>query len=239
MLYQLVKTPQSYCKSFWMILILIFVGLTFINYKVERFDNKKSKKSNTYNLGVCSKNCCATQWQVPINLTENSGVTKEMVGSKYFTSNLTCNNGTVDTGCVCLTPASKKMLGSRGYVQNLPTGNGLLEQDNRKSAFKIMEEKVKDVSVMGQTTELTGSKNNSREISGRSESSTYRSVESDKEIATKYSMPINNNIISWDNGEINNALSKSNISTNIVSDTDKLLSRQIGFDSKYININRK
>jgi hypothetical protein len=94
---------------------------------------------------------------------------------------------------------------------------------------------------MGQTTELTGSKNESREVSGRLEyrPNIHRTVESDIEITNKYSMPINSNMISWDNEKINNALLKSNIGTNIVSDTDRLISREIGYDSKYINVNRK
>jgi hypothetical protein len=214
-----------------------------IKSKSNQIKSKSNEKS--YNLGVCSKNCCATQWPVPINLTERSRIDPRLIGSKYFRSNLTCNNGVINTGCVCLTSKSKKLLGNRGYVKDLPMGNGLLEQDNRKSAFKIMEDKVpRPVNVLGQTTELTGEskpKITSGKFSSRFDSRTdrYRSIESEKELVKYFSMPIDNNMISFDNDAINKSLMGSNISGNSLSPTERLMSNPLGIRTKSLSVNRK
>jgi hypothetical protein len=218
---------------------------TKLKYSLPKYKKSELPYSKSYNLGYCSKNCCATQWPVPINLTENSRINPRLIGKKYFRSNLTCNNGVIDTGCVCLTDGSKKLLGNRGYVKNLPLGNGLLEQDNRTSAFKIMEDKVpRPVNVFGQTTELTGEskpKYTSGKLSSRFDSRVdkYRSIESEKEIAKQFSMPINNNMISFDNDAINKALYNSNISGNTLSPTERLMSNPLGIRTQSLSINRK
>ena len=203
----------------------------------------------SYNLGTCSKNCCATQWPVPIDLTERSGVKKIDIGRgrKFRASNLTCNNGVINTGCLCLTPESENVLSNRGYVKNLPQGNGLLNQDNRKSAFKVMEEeKLKKPAVLGQTTELTGDPNKSTDLSGKyvnkydNRIDRYRSVDSDIELSKQFNMPINTNIINIDHQAINNALVGTNISGNeIVSEVDNFLARPLGTDTKNIIVSRK
>jgi len=223
-----------------------------LKYTIPKYTNSKNIKTypKSYNLGVCSKNCCATQWPVPINLTEKSKVDPRLIGKKYFRSNLTCNNGVINTGCVCLTNESKKVLGNRGYVKDLPMGNGLFEQDNRKSAFKIMEDQVpRSVNVLGQTTELTGKskpKYTSGKFSSRFDSRTdrYRSIESEKELVKQFSMPIDNNIISFDNDAINQslmnqALMNSNISGNVLSPTERLMSNPLGTSTKGVSVNRK
>ena len=219
--------------------------------KLTKSYTKSHTKSHTksypksYNLGVCSKNCCATQWPVPINLTEKSRVDPTLIGKKYFRSNLTCNNGVINTGCVCLTDGSKKLLGNRGYVKDLPMGNGLFEQDNRKSAFKIMEDKVpRPVNVLGQTTELTGEskpKFTSGKLSSKFDNRVdrYRSIETEREIAKQYSMPIDNNIISFDNQKINQSLLNSNISGNTLSPTERLISNPLGIRTQSLSVNRK
>jgi hypothetical protein len=276
--YVLVKTTNNQIKYFWMILFVFCSGL-FIYNRIghnESFDNKntdssdqkaKKTKLNTrtiakskyayidpllksYNLGTCSKNCCATQWTVPIDLTERSGVNKRDVGKgrKFRASNLTCNNGVINTGCLCLTAESENVLSNRGYVKDLPQGNGLLNQDNRKSAFKVMEEeKLRKPTVLGQTTELTGVPGEDISMSGRqinkydSRMDRYRSVESDIELSKQFSMPINTNIISIDHQSINDALVGSNISGNeLNSNVDVLLSKPLGASSSDLkNISRK
>lgn len=169
---------------------------------------KNTQQVPTYNLGVCSKNCCATQWPVPIDLKERSGVKLKNVGKgrMYSTSNLMCNNGVTNTGCVCLTQESKQILNKRGFVHNIPTGNGILEADNKPSAFKIMEDSVsKPINVLGQTTELIGDSSKQTILSGRYENKfdkrtdKFKIIESDKELAKKISMPINNNMIDFNN----------------------------------------
>ena len=276
MAYELVKisNPQNLskqCKSIWLVLILSFCAFLFINMmfrKLEHFDmnspNKTNKTNKTnkinkgnklfiepllrsYNLGTCSKNCCGTQWPVPVDLTEKSKVRKSDVGfgKKFMTSNLTCNNGVNDKGCVCLTPLTKKILGNRGYVKSLPEGNGLLNQDYRKSAFKIMEDKVQPAKVLGQTEELTGRKSDSDSLSGKNENkyerriNSLRSVSESKELAEKYSMPINTNMISFDNIAINDNLVKSNISGNQASNLSHFMSERLGMNTQGVSVNRK
>lgn len=281
--YVLVKNTNNQAQYYWIILLMFFGGMFFYNRinSNEDFANKsaqtKSRQTTrsdltnsrqkaksrysyvdpllkSYNLGTCSKNCCATQWAVPIDLTERSGVKKIDVGRgrKFRASNLTCNNGVINTGCLCLTAESENVLANRGYVKNLPQGNGLLNQDNRKSAFKVMEEeKLRKPAVLGQTTELTGvprvaGQTDLNTLSGKyvnkydSRIDRYRSVESDIEISKQFNMPINTNIINIDHQAINNSLVGTNISGNeIVSEVDKLIAKPLGSDTKNIIVSRK
>lgn len=271
MRYELVKLSngQNQCKSIGLLLLLSLTAIFVINKifnNFEHFETSKNKPLKTtnktnnklfiepilssYNIGTCSKNCCATQWPVPIDLAERSGVKKSDVGfgKKYTASNLTCNNGVRDTGCVCLTDGTKKLLGNRGYVKSLPQGNGLLGQDYRVSAFKIMEDKVQPAKVLGQTEELTGRKSDSLSLSGKTVNKydrkldSYRSVSEAKELSEKYAMPINTNMIEINNVAINNALIGSNISGNSISkssDLDRFMSERLGMNTQGVFANRK
>jgi hypothetical protein len=249
--FHLVKSSDSNCKTFWMILILIICLFLIINNiyhhkNSEYFDNKKLvnkiiptvKPDPTYNIGVCSKNCCATQWTTPINLTENSKVNPADIGKKYFTSNLTCNNGILNTGCVCLTPESKKLFNNNGYVKQLPMSNGLLDADNRKSVWQLNDNLINKPAVLGQTTQLTGEKDENNLIGGLAHDKTYRLglIDSDIDIIKNYSIPINNNMIQWDNDKINDNLVANIVSTNIQTPTDKLLKNPLGASTLKINI---
>ena len=251
MKFRLVKSSDSNCKVFWMILILIICFCLIINNiyhhrNSEFFDNKKlvdkiisnTKPDPTYNLGICSKNCCATQWNIPINLTENSKVNPADIGKKYFTSNITCNNGILNTGCLCLTPESKKLFNNNGYVKQLPMGNGLLDADNRKSVWQLNDNLIDKPAVLGQTTQLTGTKDEHNLISGLAHDKTYRlgSVYYDQDIVKNYSIPINNNMIQWDNDKINDNLIANQINTTIQTPTDKLLKNPLGASTLKTNI---
>ena len=270
MKFRLVKKPNKDCKIFWMILILIVSVCLIIHtlYKQrlhEFFSNKKHKKSKTiqnpsYNLGVCSKNCCATQWKVPIDVTERSKVKPEEIGKKYFRSNITCNNGIIDTGCVCLTKESKKLLNNNGYVKQIPMGNGLLDADNRQSVWQLTDNLIDKPTVLGQTTELTGKSNENIIISGLVHSKTNKqaTINYDVDISSNYSIPINNNMVQWDNDLINDSLlSNSNYSdsnltkidnailtssldskplTKTKSTTEKLINNQLGAITSSKNI---
>ena len=253
MVYRLKPNPNSNCNisifaifTFVIITILLLYKYKSNIFKLEKFTNqkKKQKKDKSYNLGVCSKNCCATQWPVPIDLTEDSKVKLNEVGTKYFTSNMTCNNGVTNTGCVCLTDKSKKFLAKGGFEKDFPTGNGLFEQDNRVSAFKIMEDKTpRPVNVLGQTTELTGSPKDKYIVKGKDKINSHKSIESEREITDKYSLPINNNIIEWDNAEINKSLINTNISGNFFNEvppmsTKSLLKSPVGYPTNDINVSR-
>lgn len=45
---------------------------------------------------ICSKNCCATEWDT--GLVVNDGVDK----NKYNATNINCNDGVRSTGCICM-----------------------------------------------------------------------------------------------------------------------------------------
>ena len=179
---------------------------------------------------------------------ERSRINKGDVGTKYATSNLTCNNGVMDTGCVCLTDGSKKLLGNRGYVKRLPMANGMLDQDNRISAFKIMEDEIpRPMNILGQTTELTGTKRDDLNLSGKYENKTenrvdkYKTVKSSQELAKNMYFPINTNVITIDNEKINIDQYKKTFgdADKNLKGTDLLLKKPLGKDTRDIKVNRK
>lgn len=208
----------------WIITVIVIISiiLLLVYFKqIELF-------TPSYNLGVCSKNCCSTQWPIPIDVTEDSGISIKDA-QKYLTSNITCNNGVTNTGCVCLTEQSKNLLEKGGYVKDLPADNaGLLLADNSISAFKIIEDQTpRPVNVIGQTTELTGSKSNT--ITGKDEHmDQYRYVNDEVDISKQFSLPVNSNIIMFDNEKINDAQKKIITPISELTDIDKLVGSPIG-----------
>lgn len=213
MYYRLVKNPASDLKKIWLIIIFIIFAVliykcTISNVFNEKFKNKLSstKKSKllkpinqSYNLGICSKNCCATQWPTPINTDERSKVKKSDINKKYFTSNLTCNNGVINTGCVCLTNESKQLLTNKGNVQRLPMANGLLDEDNRNHVFKLYE-----------SIQPYNLKNNlSTEINGISNDKSYSNID--------YEQPIQLSTNNVDNLLFNRIGINTNISNKNIS----------------------
>jgi len=63
---------------------------------------------------LCSKSCCAEQWNTPFKLRRDPYVCDlkqkgELVGSNYF-----CNNTFQDSGCLCLTRPQAQFLYNRG-----------------------------------------------------------------------------------------------------------------------------
>jgi len=68
-----------------------------ILYKHEKFTPESSMGQNT----ICSKNCCFSGWPNSVQDTDPVfTINPEDIGTKYTTSNDTCNNGFF-TGCVC------------------------------------------------------------------------------------------------------------------------------------------
>lgn len=235
MTFRLVKHVNKDCKIIWFILILCVCLCLLINYlyktRYNEFFNNTSSKS--FNLGICSKNCCATQWPVPININEKS----KRIPNNYVKTNLTCNNGITNSGCVCLSKETTQLLNNRGYVKQLPVSNGLLESDNRQSVWQLLDNKKDKPMVLGQTDQLTGKSNNI--ISGFIKDKTLKQsiIKTDNDIAFNYTIPINNNMIEWDNEKINDTLIKNSDSNKVnISKTDKLLKNPIGVNSLTSNI---
>jgi len=95
--------------------IMIVIGIMFLlglcrkwsnDYEEEFFPYNNIYKSQAGQIKLfpdsdksffCSKNCCATEWRSDMNIV-NDGVDPE----KYQASNLNCNDGVQDTGCICL-----------------------------------------------------------------------------------------------------------------------------------------
>jgi hypothetical protein len=50
---------------------------------------------------ICSKKCCATQWPTSVEIDDNR-VNNSDIGKKLLTSNIQCNDGLYNTGCVCV-----------------------------------------------------------------------------------------------------------------------------------------
>jgi len=64
------------------------------------FDLKNDIPMNISNLEniVCSKDCCSTQWPISEKIHVKD---KKINMNEYLPTNLNCNNGINDTGCVC------------------------------------------------------------------------------------------------------------------------------------------
>lgn len=75
----------------------------------------KSTALNGLNNNSCSVSCCSKQWPLPFKMSEDG-----VDGSKYVPNNYSCNNGTQDSGCLCMTPEQSKFLDYRG-TNNQPS----------------------------------------------------------------------------------------------------------------------
>jgi hypothetical protein len=75
------------------------------NYNEEFYNNNKyydleNDKPMNYNMEkiVCSKSCCSTQWPT----SESTYVKDPKIDmNEYLPTNLNCNDGINDTGCIC------------------------------------------------------------------------------------------------------------------------------------------
>jgi uncharacterized membrane protein len=151
--YKLIKSTNNnitFCSNKLIIILIIILFFLFIvnicynNY--EYFDILKNKTNKN---AVCSKNCCSTQWTTNIDVTEKSNITVDEVNNNYNKTNLTCNNGITNTGCVCISKEAEDL-------KIEPSKNNI-------NAFKLIDDK-NNVSLM-QSDELTHS-SDSNEISG-------------------------------------------------------------------------
>ena len=91
---------------YFIILIIIFYLLFYYcnytyecNKSDEEFFDLKYDTPIGYNMEkiICSKKCCSTDWP---NTTNNS-IDPKIDMNKYLPTNLNCNDGIHDTGCIC------------------------------------------------------------------------------------------------------------------------------------------
>lgn len=97
MVYKLVtKTESNMLVNILLILVAVFAFSSLMKKK-ETF---KIFSGSSKDL-VCSKKCCFTGWpnSVPIN---DDRVKDSDIGTKFSTSNMNCNDGINDTGCICV-----------------------------------------------------------------------------------------------------------------------------------------
>ena len=125
--YSLIK-KKNYNYYYIIILLIIIIIIYYL------YNNTKLYETFTYNLGICSRNCCATQWYVPNSIREQNDINPDNYNSDLIRSNMTCNDGIKNAGCICLTKESKELLTNRGN-DKLSFGNGLLNKDNNMSAM--------------------------------------------------------------------------------------------------------
>ena len=90
---------------YFLILIIILYLLFYYcnNRSDEEFNNNYFNLKNDTDIGynmekiICSKKCCSTDWP---NNTNNS-IDPKIDMNKYLPTNLNCNDGIHDTGCIC------------------------------------------------------------------------------------------------------------------------------------------
>jgi hypothetical protein len=85
------------------ILYLLYYYVNTCGYTEEFYNDNKYSKIDTpsvFNMEkmVCSKSCCSTQWP-----TSGSTQVKDpkIDMNEYLPTNLNCNDGINDTGCIC------------------------------------------------------------------------------------------------------------------------------------------
>ena len=69
----------------------------FYNNYFDLKDDIPMNISNIENI-VCSKDCCSTQWPISGKIHVKD---KKIDMNEYLPTNLNCNNGINDTGCIC------------------------------------------------------------------------------------------------------------------------------------------
>jgi hypothetical protein len=149
--YKLIKSNNniSICSNKLLIIISIIISvLLLINFCYSNYEYFDILKNKTNKDVVCSKNCCSTQWNTNIDVTEKSNISIDEVNKNYNKTNMTCNNGIIDTGCVCVSKDAKDI--------------NIIPSKNVVNALKLIDKK-EDIKLMN-TDELT--KQDSEEISG-------------------------------------------------------------------------
>lgn len=98
MAYKLVK-QNSNCNIILYVLLFLIAAwaLTILYPKLENFKMFQESEKNL----ICSKKCCSTTWPTPININDKR-INDTDIGTKYQASNINCNDGINDTGCVCV-----------------------------------------------------------------------------------------------------------------------------------------
>jgi len=77
-------------------MVILIIILIIIIIIMNLYNNNEN-----FNIDyICSKKCCFSGWPNSIIINDNI-VDINDIGKKYKTTNLNCNNGINDTGCIC------------------------------------------------------------------------------------------------------------------------------------------
>lgn len=90
-----------------LLLILIVVGILLFWYYSKQSDSEKFKLHPEQEDLICSKKCCHIGWEAAVKIDDDRIKDGEM-GTKYNSSNINCNDGVYNTGCICLPNDIKK-----------------------------------------------------------------------------------------------------------------------------------
>jgi hypothetical protein len=90
---------------FLILIVILYLLFYYCDYNGsdEEFNKNYFNLTNDTDIGynmekiICSKKCCSTDWP---NTTNNS-IDPKIDMNKYLPTNLNCNDGIHDTGCVC------------------------------------------------------------------------------------------------------------------------------------------
>lgn len=79
--------------------------------------NMKGIGDTGLNFNLCSKSCCSDQWPVPFRMPVDKMTCSST--DEFVPSNLYCNNGWQDSGCLCLKKDQADFINSRGENSDL------------------------------------------------------------------------------------------------------------------------
>ena len=119
-----------------------FNNLTWAPYK-ESQSNTNNKPLSVEKLNdkypICSKKCCSTQWKVNLDSDiidntliekENKAISDSNLFAESLPSNLNCNNGVNDTGCVCFNQLDNKTNSIKKSINVLKLIDQNINSDN-------------------------------------------------------------------------------------------------------------
>lgn len=82
-------------------LVFFSVIMKFIRMNMKMINEPFKLFSGSDKDFICSKKCCATQWPTPVDINDDR-INNNDIRIKYTTSNIQCNDGLNNTGCICV-----------------------------------------------------------------------------------------------------------------------------------------
>lgn len=112
------KISNPLCLLLVILVIVFLASRRLAANALEYFNAASGELSSLHtNIGICSKRCCSNDWPGSIGRFSDKRVKESEVGKSIFTSNITCRDNQVGTGCTCLTSRAKNVLSNRGIFK--------------------------------------------------------------------------------------------------------------------------